>query len=58
MTINEKLESVFLMPEAEINPAFNPAKPSSESIPGNTVLAIGSMEGRKQEKGNSQYINN
>lgn len=58
MIINGKKESVFLMPKTEITPAFNPSKPSSEAIPGNTVLAIESMERRKQEKGISQDINN
>lgn len=54
MTINEKQESVFVMPKAEINPAFNRSKSSSGGIPRNTVLAVESMEGRKQEKGISQ----
>lgn len=54
MTINEKQESVFVMPKAEINPAFNQSKPSSGDIWGNKVLAIESTEGRKQEQGISQ----
>lgn len=54
LTINEKQESVVLMPKAEINTAFSQSKPSSRGIRGNTVLAIETMEGRKQEKGISQ----
>lgn len=54
MTINEKQESVVLMPKAEINTAFTLSKPSSRGIRGNTVLAVETMEGRKQEKGISQ----
>lgn len=50
MTINEKKESVFLMPKTEINPAFNPSKHSSEVIPGNTVLAMESMKGESKRK--------
>lgn len=53
LTINEKQESVVLMPKAEINTAFTLSKPS-RGIRGNTVLAVETMEGRKQEKGISQ----